>query len=250
MIRMTHLAILFCMSLVVFAGPVALAGSNSPTGTWETSITGKVNGASLIGTAYIEFFEDGSCSGYAVVKQSDYDLSFSGSWTVVNKKLLGSLEVNISSSYSMVFDISGSASAGRSLSIKALGAASNQFKLSGKPIVAMLDVSGNYQGLIKTRGLTGLLTVDLGAPDPEMPGFYTISGDIFFIGSEIDLISGFALVKADGNFIAVIFNDRTGYSSSIWGKINTRGTISTSGLDLSNGSKIQVKFFDTPFFNS
>ena len=242
MLRMAHLAILFCVSLVVFAGPVALAQVYSPVGTWETSINGKVNGASLIGTAYIEFFEDGSCSGYAVVKQSDYELSFSGSWRVVNKKLLGSLEVNISSSYSMVFDISGAASAGRSLSIKALGAASNQFKLSGKPIVAMNDVSGNYQGLIQMSGRAGHLEVDLGAPDPEMPGFY--------IGSEIDLISGFALVKADGNFIAVIFNDRTGYSSSIWGKINTRGTISTSGLDLSNGSKIQVKFFDTPFFNS
>ena len=64
MLRMAHLAILFCVSLVVFAGPVALAGSNSPTGTWETSITGKVNGDSLTGTAYIEFLEDGSCSGH------------------------------------------------------------------------------------------------------------------------------------------------------------------------------------------
>ena len=247
MIRMAQLVIVIFVSLGLVSGAAAQAAGKSPVGAWEASVSGTANGVSFTGTAYIEFLDDGSCSGIALVKKSDEQFVLSGSWSLsANKKVYGALTVS-SNSYTMVLDMSGSASTGRSLSIRATGDGSDRFKLSGKPTVSMPDLSGRYQGLIRMRGVNRLLTLDLATPDPEMPSVYPISGEMFSLASGTDSLSGFAIVKANGDFIAFILNDSTGYSASVWGKFRTRGTIGASGIDLSDGSSIRVKFFDTPF---
>jgi hypothetical protein len=151
---------------------------------------------------------------------------------------------------SFEFTFTASAVAGKSMSMRLQTLTGDRLSGSAKPAAVIADYSGQFKGLFKSHGLTGLITLQVGPQEISSPGLFGITGDLWFPSLGSYALSGYVMCNRRGDFVAFILNEDTGVTASLWGRMNTRSTISGSGIDLGDGARISFKFFETPFYGN
>jgi hypothetical protein len=232
-------ALLAILSLFATNSVFAQGGSTSytPTGTWELKVGGSLEGSRVNGIAYVEFDPAGGVHGYFMSRLTAEVFDVHGAWTLAGNRFVGSIEVSVDSLPIASLSMAGAARPGRSISARLTDAYGSSVSFSGKPLVAMANLSGNYSGTLNQYGLVGTVNLSLAA---DGHGAYVITGTLVFNGAVYDL-AGYVLVTRSGSFVAYVRNLDAGYDSGLWGKFSSGSLFTGSGKSLYDGSSMRVR---------
>lgn len=229
---------LWCAVLLVlglFGRPAAAGSDPSPVGQWQASI----NASGGKGVAILTVNADNTIEGYCVTSALTAMSTFTGTWSQVGRKISGSLSLDTGED----FDFTGSATFGKSLSIRGVGAVDStlRFSLSGRPLPPLSDFSGTYSGSGRTGsyGFDASFTLTAGAN----PGSYDVTGTVVVANTDTYTFEGSAVIDGSGAVCAVVTEAGDGYCFNLRGRLTpgASGKFTATGKDLYSGYGASVK---------
>jgi hypothetical protein len=229
-------ALSILLSFLVTASAFA---QHSPVGQWEMSVKGRVNGYSTPGTAFVEFFEDGSLSGYALLRNASDVYELVGEWNQEGRRISGTLNASPDDGATeFAFVFGGSARAEKSISVRCTSDVGDVLSLSGRPLAEVPSMAGDYVGTFRQHGVTGIFEVTVSPPGgtgllSEVTGFTRYGGESWEI-------SGYVILNRRGAFVMAATSS-SGSVINIGGTFRPGRQISASGTDLVDGSRISIR---------
>lgn len=153
------------------------------------------------GAGVVTFASDSTLNGYVISDQPQDIISFSGSWSLIGTKISGTI-----STEEAEYTFSGTAVAGKSISVKAINSDNTRDKpsFSGKPSASQVNFGGAYFGRIKPKGAAFNGSLDLSVTEER--NRYTASCS-FSVGGIDYSYEGEAVVDSTGAFRAVLSGD-------------------------------------------
>jgi hypothetical protein len=215
------------------------AAQHSPVGQWEMSVSGRIEEYSTPGTAFVEFFEDGSLAGFALLRNASDVFEVQGTWNQQGHRISGTLNASPddgATEFSFVFG--GSARTDRSISVRCTSDVGDRLVLSGRPLAEVPSMAGEYVGTFRQHGVTGIFQMTVSEPG-ESGLLSEITGTTQYDGQTWEF-SGFAILNRRGSFVMVATSS-SGSVISIGGTFRPGRQISASGTDLVDGSRISIR---------
>lgn len=234
-------------ALVLLASWVVANGAFaqfSPIGQWECSVSGRIGGTSTPGTAYVEFQEDGTISGFALLRNASDVYELQGTWELGGRRVSGLIAASPDDGLTeLSFVFSGSARQGQSLSLRCTSEFGDRLSLSGRTPAALPDVAGDYVGTFRSNGVTGILQLTVNSAAGKgfgAAGLLEVSGFAEAGGQESEL-SGWVIIDRRGSFVLCLFSS-SGSTISLSGRFRPYGPMTASGMDLTDGVRVSARF--------
>lgn len=226
--------------------PAVAQGTTSPVGRWEASAGGKFQGEIVKGTAYVEFYANGTVGGYYMSRMDAAASEIEGTWEQVQKKFVGSVDLSNDDGLIGRLSMSGSAKQGMSMSANFTDAFGSKVTLKGKPLVLMTDLSGDYEGTGRQWGAyyDYDLYLEINLELDEVGGYF-LTGVVSYEGST-DQLSGYVVVNRKGQYVAYIYNETSGIYSGVWGQIKAGVSFNGSGFVVNDGARLNVTLTQYP----
>lgn len=234
-------ALALLASLVVANGAFA---QFSPIGQWECSVSGRMEGVSTRGTAYVEFQADGTVSGFALLRNASDVYELQGTWELGERRVSGIITASPDDGLTEVsFVFSGTAREGLALSVRCTSEFGDRLSLSGRSPVVLPDVAGDYVGTFRSNGVTGIFQLTVNSPAGKgfgSGGLLEVSGSAEAGGQQSEF-SGWVIIDRRGSFVLCMFSS-SGSTISLSGTFRAGRPATASGMDLTNGGRVSVRF--------